>query len=97
MQEQIIEEIARVLKVSTGDVDISLTFAHLGGHSLATLKLARACKQRGIYISVGEILQCSSVTDLISCARSIQASSHIGKAEGAVNTMEVINNFLNYP
>ncbi|RHZ58270.1 hypothetical protein CDV55_104248 [Aspergillus turcosus] len=97
MQEQIIEEIARVLKVSTGEVDISLTFAHLGGHSLAALQLARACKQRGIQLSVGEILQCSSITDLISCARSIEASSHIGKDEDAMNTVDVINHLLDHP
>ncbi|KAF7168105.1 hypothetical protein CNMCM6106_003431 [Aspergillus hiratsukae] len=97
MQEQIIAEIARVLRVSTGEVDISLTFAHLGGHSLAALQLARTCKQRGIQISVGEILQCSSITDLISCARSTQASSHIGKAGEATNTMEVIDDFLDSP
>ncbi|RHZ46026.1 uncharacterized protein CDV56_102363 [Aspergillus thermomutatus] len=94
MQEQIVEEIARALNVSTEEVDLSLTFAHLGGHSLAALKLAGACKQRGIGISVGEILQCSSITDLISCARPISASSHIGKTVDAITTVNPTEDFL---
>ncbi|GIJ86440.1 nonribosomal peptide synthase [Aspergillus pseudoviridinutans] len=97
MQEQVIEEIARVLKVSTDEVDVSLNFAHLGGHSLAALQLARACKHRGIEISVGEILQCRSITDLISSARPIQVSSKIEKAMDAMNTIDAIDDFLNPP
>lgn len=66
MKTNILYEIARELKVPTAELDDSLSFTALGGHSLSALRLASTCKRIGLSLTVGELLRNVPIKDIVS-------------------------------
>ncbi|GAB1216605.1 hypothetical protein ATERTT37_005821 [Aspergillus terreus] len=66
MQINIRNEIARELNVPTTELDDSLSFTALGGHSLSALRLVSICKRIGLSLAVGELLHDIPIKDIIS-------------------------------
>ncbi|KAL6235270.1 hypothetical protein BDW75DRAFT_230453 [Aspergillus navahoensis] len=66
MENRIREEIARELKIPTEELDDSLSFTARGGHSLSALRLVSTCKQIGLLLTVGELLQNIPVKNIFS-------------------------------
>ncbi|KAL5356675.1 hypothetical protein BJX96DRAFT_187398 [Aspergillus floccosus] len=71
MQINIRNEIARELNVPTAELDDSLSFTALGGHSLSALRLVSTCKRIGLSLTVGEVLQDIAIRDIISRSTEI--------------------------
>lgn len=66
MQTKVRDEIACELKVPAAELDDSLSFTALGGHSLSALRLVSTCKRVGILLTVGELLQNIPIKDIVS-------------------------------
>jgi non-ribosomal peptide synthetase component F len=69
MEAEILDQVSRELKLSRAEINRSLSFTNLGGHSLTAIKLMDACKRKGIGLSVGDILKSSSIADLVCRAK----------------------------
>ncbi|BCS28409.1 nonribosomal peptide synthetase gliP [Aspergillus puulaauensis] len=76
MQSKILAEFARELRLSVAQLDYSLSFTGLGGHSLAALRLVAACRRLGYTLTVGELLENRPLLDIISRYPLAATSSH---------------------
>ncbi|KAL2869630.1 nonribosomal peptide synthetase gliP [Aspergillus lucknowensis] len=71
MQINIRNEIACELNVPTAELDDSLSFTALGGHSLSALRLVSTCRRIGLDLALGELLQDIPIKDIISRSTGI--------------------------
>ncbi|EHY54830.1 Nonribosomal peptide synthetase ataP [Exophiala dermatitidis] len=75
---QLLTLVAERLGVELRSLDLSESFTKNGGHSLSALSLSHACKNRGIALSVKDILKAPSLTTLVQ-----QGLSHTTNAKVA--------------
>jgi len=83
----LLQELGIQLRVAISKIDCSSSFVCLGGDSLSAIRLVSACRLYDVNITVGQVLTCSSIFDLIEHAeknpvqrgrkRSLAATSSI--------------------
>ncbi|KAL2842714.1 hypothetical protein BJY01DRAFT_248979 [Aspergillus pseudoustus] len=78
MQSEILAAFARELRISETQLDCSLSFTNLGGHSLAALRLVAACKRLGYSLTVAELLDNKPILDIISQCLRFEPPIHSG-------------------
>ena len=76
MQSKLLAEFARELRLSEAQLDYSLSFTGLGGHSLAALRLVAACRRLGYSLTVSELLDDRPLFDILSQLPLGPQSSH---------------------
>ncbi|KAJ0418003.1 hypothetical protein BJY00DRAFT_315399 [Aspergillus carlsbadensis] len=76
MQSRVLAEFARELRLSVAQLDYSLSFTGLGGHSLAALRLVAACRRLGYSLTAGELLDNRPLLDIISRCTIVAPASH---------------------
>ncbi|KAL2262882.1 hypothetical protein VTK26DRAFT_9146 [Humicola hyalothermophila] len=67
--------VARVLGISTEQVQVHASFKQLGGDEKSAAALRKVCMDAGMDVKVKDILRCSSLAELQTCIRSCAPQS----------------------
>ena len=75
MHHKILLEISLLLEVPVSSIQLDTSFVQMGGDSLSAMVLARACRSRGIDLSVEAILSSPSISDLLQKGLELSTSN----------------------
>ncbi|KAL4886428.1 hypothetical protein BJY04DRAFT_213196 [Aspergillus karnatakaensis] len=89
MQTNVLAAFARQLRFPVTQLDCSLSFTTLGGHSLTALRLVADLKKFGLAVTVRELLENRPISDFLS--RALEAPT-TPLSHGNDNTVDILKN-----
>jgi len=73
-QDLLLGLLHRILSVPTSEIDLSDSFFELGGDSISAMRLVADARAQGLEITVSQVFQSKSLSDLASVAQEMQTA-----------------------